>query len=74
MSIFFYNANRQLIGTNYTYGFLISESILEGITIPYNTPNVFDEPELYLDMTAYGDNINPTTKYLDKDVYDNTFW
>ena len=62
------------MNTNYTYGFLISETILEGITLPYNTPDVFEEPNLYLDMTAYSDEINPTSKNLEKDVFDNTFW
>jgi hypothetical protein len=47
---------------------------MEGITMPYNTPDIGDEPYLYLDMTAYGEGVNPVRKALDKDIFDNTFW
>ena len=42
--------------------------------MPYNTPDVGEEPDLYLDFTAFGEGVNPIKKNLDKDVYDNTFW
>jgi len=40
--------------TNKTYGILISEFYLEGITIPYNSPDVISDPDFFIDMTATG--------------------
>ena len=60
--------------TNETNGILVSEAQLEGITIPYNTPDVGLEPEFYLDMTAKGEGVTPVRKLLDRDQFDSTFW
>ena len=48
--------------------------MLEGKTIPYNAPDVGEDPDLWLDFVSLGPGINPTTKNLDKDVHDVTYW
>ena len=74
VQIQFYNAHRQQMFQNYTYGLIIAEQQIEGITIPYNTPDVGSEPEFVLDMTATGQDINPVRQNYDTDPFDSTFW
>lgn len=45
-----------------------------GITLPYNAINYLQDPNLWLDFVAIGDEINPTIRNLDKDVFDSTYW
>jgi len=73
-SIEFYRANRQLMGTDRTFGILVSEAQIAGVTMPYNTPDVGNEPLFYIDMTSTAEGVNPRPKELDKDVFDSTFW
>ena len=42
--------------------------------MPYNTPDYGNDPDLWVDFVATGPNINPTTKNLDKDAFDMTYW
>lgn len=74
VSIEFYRAGRQRMGTDRTYGVLISEAQMAGVTMPYNAPDVGNEPLFYIDMTSTAEGVNPVPKELDKDVYDATFW
>jgi hypothetical protein len=74
LSIEFYRANRQLMGTDHTYGVLISEAQMAGVTIPYNAPDLGNEPLFYIDMTSTAPGVNHRRKHLKKDVYDGTFW
>jgi len=53
---------------------VLSESKLEGITMPYNTPDFGDEPNLWLDFTSREGKVNPGGRNYNKDVYDQTFW
>jgi hypothetical protein len=46
---------------------------LEGFTIPYNAPDYGNDPSLWLDFVST-DNVNPTTKRTDKDIFDTTYW
>ena len=81
-----FSAERQERKTNYTHGVIITESQLEGITLPYNTPDYKNDPVLWLDFTSTNQpdangnpipdkfRVNPTTKNLDKDVFDPTYW
>jgi hypothetical protein len=64
------------MGTDRTYGILISEAQTAGVTLPYNAPDVGAEPLFYIDMTSTAEQhgVNPGAKGLDKDVYDATFW
>ena len=69
MTIYFYNANREQMFTNFTNGILIDDTQLNGITIPYNAPNIGNLPPFYLDMTATGPGINPIRKNIETDVF-----
>ena len=62
------------MGTDRTYGILISEAQIAGVTMPYNTPDIGNEPLFYIDMTSTAEGVNPQPKELDKDVFDSTFW
>jgi hypothetical protein len=73
-SIEFFQGTRQLIGANYTYGILIGETQMDGMTIPYNAPDLGNEPLFYIDMTSTAEGINKGTKGLAKDAFDSTFW
>ena len=55
-----------------TFAALTSSSILEQYTVPYNNPDVDDDPLFFIDMTASVGMI--PDRYYDKDVYDSTFW
>ena len=70
----FYRAARQRIGTDRTYGVLVAERQVAGVTLPYNTPDLGSEPLFYIDMVSTAEGVNPTPKGLDKDVYDSTYW
>jgi hypothetical protein len=67
-------AERQTRGTNHTYGFIINEVQMEGVTMPYNSVDYGEDPKLWLDFVAIGDKVNPTHKDMDKDAFDNTYW
>jgi hypothetical protein len=47
---------------------------MEGITMPYNCVDWGNDPSLWLDFVSLGNITNPTTKRLDKDAFDNTYW
>jgi hypothetical protein len=47
---------------------------MEGLTLPYNIPDLGREPLFYIDMTSVAENVNPTTKGLNADPYDATYW
>ena len=47
---------------------------LEGITMPYNSPDYGEDPNLWLDFTSTAEGVNPGTKALDKDAFDSTYW
>jgi len=74
VSLEFYRANRQLIGTDHTWAVLISESQMAGVTIPYNCPDLGNEPLFYIDMTSTAEGVNIGPRGLEKDVYDSTYW
>jgi len=40
------------MGKDWTYGMLINDVMMEGVTIPYNAPDVGNEPLFYIDMTS----------------------
>ena len=42
--------------------------------MPYNSPDYGEDPKLWLDFVSSADTVNPTTKNLDKDVFDSTYW
>ena len=45
--------------------------------MPYNSPDYGEDPKLWLDFVSDQTDhpeVNPTTKNLDKDVFDRTFW
>ena len=69
-----YQSERQTRFTNHTHGAIIGEVLLDGKTLPYNSPDYGNDPNLWLDFVSVGDNINPTTKNLDKDAFDLTYW
>ena len=69
-----YQSERQTRFTNYTHGAIIGEVLLDGKTIPYNAPDKGNDPNLWLDFVSTGPGINPTTKNLDKDAHDLTYW
>lgn len=72
VSVFLYYSKRANVETGTTFGFLISETFLSGITIPYNAPDVANDQTFFLDMTA---KIGlPAQRGYDKDVYDSTYW
>lgn len=70
--IYMYHVSRAHVGSTNTFGFLISETFLDGITIPYNAPDVEADESFFLDMTAKV-GLLPSRNY-DKDVYDSTYW
>jgi len=72
VSVFLYYSKRATTGKGYSYGFLISETFLDGITIPYNAPDVENDQSFFLDMTA--DLGAPSQRGYDKDVHDSTYW
>ena len=47
---------------------------MAGVTIPYNAPDLGNEPLFYIDMTSTAEGVNIGTRGLDKDIYDTTFW
>ena len=47
-----YNAERQARTTNYTHGIVITQSLMEGLTLPYNLPDVGNDPNLVIDFTS----------------------
>ena len=67
-------SERQTRGTDFTHAAVIGEVLLEGITMPYNSPDWGNDPDLWIDFVSKGPNINPTTKGLDKDQFDLTYW
>mmetsp|Transcript_20912 Transcript_20912/g.20644 ORF Transcript_20912/g.20644 Transcript_20912/m.20644 type:complete len:259 (-) Transcript_20912:388-1164(-) len=72
VSIFMYYSTRSNVKAKTTFGFLISSTFLNDITIPYNAPDVTADQTFFLDMTA-SIGLLPTRGY-DKDVYDSTYW
>ena len=72
VNVYLYRSDRAKLNSDNTYGFIISSTFLEGITIPYNAPDVEEDPNLFLDMTA-SLGLPPKRNY-DKDVYDTTYW
>lgn len=42
--------------------------------MPYNGVDYGNDPALWLDFIDLGNKTNPTTKNLDKDVFDTTYW
>jgi len=74
VSIEFYRARRQRMGTARTFGILIAQRQMSGVTMPYNAPDVGNEPLFYIDMTSTAEGVNPQPKGYDKDVFDATFW
>jgi len=48
--------------SNVTFAMLVSKSISEGLTLPYNMPDWGKEPQFYLDMTARGEGVNPVRR------------
>lgn len=67
-------AERQAPLPDRTYAAVIGEVLLEGKTMPYNAVDYGVEANLWLDFVSQGDEIVPTTKGLDKDAFDPTFW
>jgi hypothetical protein len=45
-----------------------------GITFPYNAINYLQDPNLWFDFVAVGPDIKLTSRHLDKDVFDSTYW
>jgi len=74
VSIEFYHANRQRMGTPKTWAVLISAQQMVGVTMPYNVPDLGNEPLFYIDMSSTAEGVNPGTKGLEKDIFDGTFW
>ena len=95
-----YRAERQTRFTDRTHAAVIGEVLLEGKTMPYNSPDYGNDPRLWLDFVATDEDcslgpageagtvvfgtppedaasacyVNPTTKNLDKDAFDSTYW
>ena len=67
-------AERQTRGTDFTHAVIIGEVLLEGFTMPYNSPDWGNDPNLWIDFVSDGPGINPTTKNLEKDAFDVTYW
>ena len=42
--------------------------------MPYNVPDLGNEPLFYIDMSSTAEGVNPGTKGLEKDIFDGTFW
>jgi hypothetical protein len=72
VSVYLYYSKRSYNQRGLTFGFLISETFLNGITIPYNSPDVENDPSFFLDMTAKV-GLLPNRGY-DKDAFDSTYW
>jgi hypothetical protein len=68
------HASRQLRGTNNTYAFVLCEAQMQGTTMPYNSVDYGNDPDMWLDQTSYFPDANMTSKDLDKDAFDNTYW
>jgi hypothetical protein len=68
------SAQRQLRGTNQTYAFILNEAQMEGTTMPYNSVDYGDDPDLWIDFVSLAPGVNMTHKNLDKDAFDNTYW
>jgi hypothetical protein len=47
---------------------------MDGTTMPYNSVDYGADPELWLDFVSTAPGINMTSKDLDKDAFDNTYW
>jgi hypothetical protein len=45
-----------------------------GTTLPYNAINYGADPNLWFDFVAEGPDIKLTSRNLDKDVFDSTYW
>ena len=74
--------------TKKTYGALVSQSYLEGITLPYNIPDVsalnflllIDMTSTYRGLVPNRTNsvstkgVTPKPKIIDKDVFDSNYW
>jgi len=45
-----------------------------GITLPYNAINAGSDPNLWFDFVATGPDIKLTSRNLNKDVHDSTYW
>ena len=69
-----YQSERQTRQSNFTHGAVIGDLLMDGKTIPYNCPDYGLDPNLWLDFVSTGPGINPTTKNLDKDAHDSTYW
>lgn len=67
-------SERQTRNTNRTHAAIIGEVLLEGVTIPYNSPDYGADPSLWIDFVSLSDGINPTTRNLEKDTFDATYW
>ena len=67
-------SERQQRGTDFSHAAIIGEVLLEGVTMPYNAPDWGNDPDLWIDFVSTGPGINPTTKNLDKDQFDSTYW
>jgi hypothetical protein len=55
-------AQRQLRRTNYTYGVVMSEYQMYGVTLPYNAINYNADPNLWFDFVAVGPDIKLTSR------------
>jgi hypothetical protein len=68
------SASRQQRGTNHTFAFILNEVQMDGTTMPYNSVDYGEDPELWLDFVSTAPGVNMTSKDLDKDAFDNTYW
>jgi hypothetical protein len=57
-----------------TYGFVLNEMQMKGITMPYNSIDYGEDPMLWLDFVSQEEGVVMTDKDLDKDAFDNTYW
>ena len=48
--------------------------MIDGTTMPYNSVDYGNDPDLWLDFVSQAPGINVTSRNLDKDVFDSTYW
>lgn len=48
--------------------------MMDGTTMPYNSVDYGNDPNLWLDFVSLAPGVNTTSRNLNKDVYDSTYW
>lgn len=48
--------------------------MMDGTTMPYNSIDYGNDPKLWLDFISQAPGVNVTSRNLDKDVFDSTYW